>query len=405
MEDKLNKIRILLIKVLYIVFFLSGAFVHISEYSINPNLLIIFSSIFIFIIVIFVKNKDFKLFFFTNTLHYIFFLFFALLSALILNSIENLLDIFKFLIFYIILVTIPYNLRKEINFFDYLNLFLISSIIILFINHINEPLNENFRIAYQGIFSNPNNLGTYLSTVFGVLILIIFHRISYNSLNNKKFVIIFLYAIYIFYLLVETNSRTSLLSSLSILFLVLLFILGKKLISFSNEDFTISNLKYIVIFLGMLLVTSIFSPIFTDILESFSYKIESAGGNILSTRDEIWRWTIQNSGLFGNGPDYTANVFGLTTHNSFLAIIDQFGWFSGVFYILFWINNFIKLLIKVIRSIDVRIYVQFALIVQFILLSITEVQTHTIPMYLALLSTVMFTESFEHSNIGRIGVD
>lgn len=56
-------------------------------------------------------------------------------------------------------------------------------------------------------------------------------------------------------------------------------------------------------------------------------------------------------------------------------------------------------------SIDVRIYVQFALIVQFILLSITEVQTHTIPMYLALLSTVMFTESFEHSNIGRIGVD
>ena len=71
------------------------------------------------------------------------------------------------------------------------------------------------------------------------------------------------------------------------------------------------------------------------ILEKFNNKIES--GDVLDRRGNIFSSTVTDANIFGHGPDYFSQTYGLGAHNSFISILGQYGYLASALFILFWV--------------------------------------------------------------------
>lgn len=367
-----------------ILLMISGMIVATDQYSIYTNLFII-PSLLIFPFVLFNKKNNFRIGVSFFEIIFILFIMMSFISSIILISVNDILAAFKFLIFYLIFVVVQRNL-STIDL--YLKPAMVAVTTVLLINFIMSPFTIT-TTNYEGIFANPNNLGIFASTAFifnlGILI-----RYLQKSIKNPLIIaLLMFFLMFTFYLIIISASRTAFFASLIALGVLLA---SHILLLFRKGKITVRLLSRILIFLitfTIIMFALLKGPFYEAIYNNIIAKIIDRGDNLTSSRDMIWKFYLDESGLIGANSQMIRESIGFSTHNSYLNQIIQYGWISGVLYILFWLGALVK---------SINYYTKYGLsdpnaalvlmsIVLFVSMSMMESINYTFSMYLALLSS------------------
>lgn len=243
-----------------------------------------------------------------------------------------------------ILLPLIVLLGQEQNFF---NLFLLSCAL---------PVLSSI---LSGVICYPFISNTY-SLSLCALVPIVLCGLAWVLLNTRKFytaLFILLTALIgiMLYLSGVSGGRTGFLAIL----LTILFFLAAAAIKFRAAAKGIlyknSSINFAII-LGVILIIAltISAAILLDDIgrvPDVPESIENKGiwekfitalnnGNLLSNRGMIWKYTLKNANLLGNGPDfYTAapelNPEQISAHNTFLAVLGHFGIIAFVLFMVF----------------------------------------------------------------------
>jgi putative inorganic carbon (hco3(-)) transporter len=184
---------------------------------------------------------------------------------------------------------------------------------------------ENKRITYLGTLNDPNDLGLF----FVMTLPMIIYLYTISSLFKKIFWVAIVFTV--FYGIYLTNSRGALLSTLSIVYLFGIQIIGLR---------------------KMLIFGIIALPILKFLMSNFR-KIEqdeSANGRIESWFEGFQM--LKEHPFFGVGMESYTKYNELTAHNSYILVLGELGVFGFVTWSLFLMLLFVYLIntIKNIKS-------------------------------------------------------
>jgi len=226
--------------------------------------------------------------------------------------------LFNPLIFFFI---IPLSIRYSI--ISIMRAYLIGGLTFLIVSLFLYPI--HFGVSYAGITRNPNNIGA-ISSAVAVLSFCFF---AVNVTKKQYYIKYFYLIIFVFSMsiLFFSNSRTSLLAAIVAIIIPLSVMLrgGKYIIR--NSLLAILALLSIVIFY----LKNIF---FISVFTKFQTYYDT--GNVLTGRDDIWRYVFETRSWFGNGTGYIHEGTGLGGHNVFISFLGDNGIVSAAFLAIFW---------------------------------------------------------------------
>lgn len=355
----------IIIKISVVLFVISGLTIRIEEFSHYSNILFLLGGLIPLLITLIHKKSVFLLNVDSIFIIYIMFIFFSFISAIFNQDINSFNSTIKLLMLYMVTVVMIYNNKELITAKHLINLVMFAFVVILSYSVIEYPI-ESLLYTYSGVFDNTNSMGMLAASMFVISILAIQ---QYRGLI-RYFYVIFV-GISVFFIIVS-GSRTAFLTMLGIILILLTYYIYIWLKEGKIKTLKFKHFLLIVILIFAMIILfnneDVNRAFDTNIIEKFNNKSD----DITSARTNIWGKIITNAGFTGQGSNYIKEETGLTAHNSFLAIMIEFGWIPGILYIIFWVIALVKS-IKV--SIAQRNLLTMLLIGNFLLLSMMEVLT------------------------------
>lgn len=370
----MKKIYTIVIFLSLLTLILSGITIRFEESFNISNLLFLIGGITLMLVTVAYKKENtiiktdflFMIYIFTMTL--------AVYSSLYNQDYNSFVSIIKLLLMYLFTVIFIFN-NSLVNFNMILYSFLIACVITILYSIITVPYDAGL-LRYKGVFENPNSMGMLSATMFTITVAL-FHR----SKEKAQIVLIGFLLVSLLFVF-NSGSRTSFLTVLGISCVVIVnYILNslrEKRIPKINMKHSIIILLLIVCFVIFVNNDEVYKSLDNNILNKFSEKAD----NITSSRTEIWRFAFINSGITGKGSEFIKDNIGFSAHNSFLAIMMEYGWFVGFLYITFWLIALIKSLLYGVHKKDL---IPILFITNYIFLSMMEVLTVHISSILAMV--------------------
>lgn len=196
------------------------------------------------------------------------------------------------------------------------------------------PSIPSFRLSrFSGVFRNPNGMGGAAVTFAAVLFSLLLYNIIEKKTSKKtvKWEVAGIIAAGFFSLC--STSRTALIAFLVMLillfFITLYYGLWNKKIIFKMIIGIIS-----LCFLSYILYHY---TVLSDILTNITDKFMTHEGDQLNGRGEYWERILNRSSFFGNG-----EVTDIAAHNTFLSLLDQYGYIPCISWIGFNFFGLIK---------------------------------------------------------------
>lgn len=375
--------------------FLSGSISMIEEWSDLTDLTLLVSYIGIIAIYLFFYKGNLK-FPISITIIYAFFLLFTFSSSLMNESMQSFLSSFRYLLTFIVLTIIIPEMFKEKTFSITIVSVFLSQIPLIILSILEENPFQDLSGSYLGIFYNTNSFGGVVATLFVFLLVLLF-----KYMGTKKVVTqftLFLLLCTFFLLTVFSGSRTSFVAIIVVTFISFTLYLLKN---FTVSNFSIKKLGYIFILLialcsGLLLfLKSKYFELFNVIIVGkFIRKHES--GDVLDQRGGIWKDTISDMTILGNGPHYFTDVLGIGAHNTFISILGQFGILVSVMFVLIWIVTLYKSVqYYVQRNISEYNLLPITIVLFFLLTSLTEIMLMKVSMLFSMIVIGVITSKRE----------
>lgn len=353
------------------LFFFSSSILMTDDYSHLQNILVPLTvSLIIFLgfvckVKFNVYSKSFVLFFLFMTS--------SVISALI-NSELNL--IFRsgqlFASFVALAIVVPQIIKE-----NYINK-IMYCILISHAPLILFPLiTEGFNVTpYAGIFYNPNSLGTVIVTIIPIILILMYEQIDVIKTEKKRrvrltnkpaFFICFLISVFLVFLVLISESRTSF---VAMAFLILLFC-GIIIAEFGLLNSLKATIPLLIAFNGVILMTPAISEAFYGLLYKHNRRSVGASG-ITANRADYWIETLNNSSFFGGGNAFFRDVVERSAHNTFFSILGIFGWIPLIFFLVWLLTITIKSLRLAISHDSAHELLPFFMIMSFVSLSMGE---------------------------------
>lgn len=357
----------------FILLFLMSSLYLTDQFNSIGNILISVLILMIFPIVIILKKDDLKIK--TSVLWVMYFYLLACtISSLYNTDIKLLLNgVIIFALYLGSLVIVPSFNTKGIKlifkamFYSHIPIIIVP----LLLNGLNT-------MPYRGVFYNPNSFGSIVATLFVALFALFTFRLE-EFISGKKrikqMLLLLIGLLFLFFLIVLSGSRTSLLASVIVmlfgfLFLTIRLIKAKKLISFIVRGTFFAGITSIV----TLLVFK-FTPFYDYLYMNILYKFErkSASGDVLDQRGIVWKQTIEEAGLFGHGTSYFNVSTIVGSHNTFIGILGEYGWIPLLLFLIFMLILFFSSFKYAISNVsDPYKYLPLMMILCFSMLSMGE---------------------------------
>lgn len=380
--------------------FLSGSISMIEEWAYLTNIVLFISCLGIIITYIFNYKITLKI---PRVLTGIFlsFLFFMLISSLFNGNVQMLLSSLRYLLIFVTLCLIIPCLLKEKTLSITVWSFLLSQLPLLLLSFIELNPFSDFSGTYFGIFYNPNSFGIFTATIFIVLLALI-----YSYVGTRRLMIpILLITLFILFLLIAfSGSRTSFIAIVLVLLISLALPTVKKLdfnnISLKKIRFYFFSLIGFASFTIWFLQSSFYEIMNYRIIEKFVYKFNS--GDVLDKRGDILIETISDLSMFGHGPEYFNEQFGLGAHNSFVSLLGQYGLLATSFFILFWIYSTFRSLKYYKTSKNKLSILPFIVIMFFLITSMTEIMLMKASMLISFVSIGVINLEIFQNNYSKI---
>ena len=344
------------------VYILLGTFYSIDVFK--PVVLFLFIFFLVINILLVVRSVVFKKIIINNKIMFVLFLFsfISMVFSCIYNmSIELFLGVLNFL-FLFLFFSLHYSKYKIYQIFD----ISIKSLFILltFLNFIS-----GFSIPFKGIFSNPNSLGGLYATISligsGVFI------DKYKDVGKTDYFILIIIIMSLIFSLLSNSRIAFVLSVICFIFAVVIRFGNFIKVVNKNIFFNYKRLLIILsIFFGIFFLVKLNFQYISDIfLSKFFYKLDN--DNFSAGRSEVWQSILDNMSIFGHARhSLHLESLGLAAHNTFMSILDQFGYISALFFIL---GCSVCLMIyakfSVIRKYG---YLPFFIVIGFVSMSISE---------------------------------
>lgn len=352
--------------------FLSGSTLMIEGMEYLTNIILLLSCLGIITIYVLNYRRKTKVPVILTCLFFLF-IFFLLISSFINSNEQMLLSSIRYILVFVTLSIIVPNLLKEKTIVISIWAFLLSQFPLLLISFIELNPFTNPTLAYWGVFHNPNSFGIYSATIF-IVILAVFNTL----IGLKKYffqLILLVMLVFFFIMVIFSGSRTGLIS-ISIITLINLLLLLKN--SFNFKKVSIEKIRSSLLFLFFIFISilifkqSNYYQIFEQrILEKFIRKINA--GDVLDQRGDIIKVTINETSMFGHGPDYFIQTFGTGAHNSFISILGQYGAIATISFIVFCLYSLFKSVKYYLISENEFKILPIITILFFILTSMTEI--------------------------------
>ena len=369
-----------MIQIFLSLFILSGL-VADSSYEGFRNILIVGSTILIFLLSIRKKRSEFTISFTKLDIMYYFFLMFCLQSSFFHGEFFKIYTTIQYFLYYLIFVICFRNVE---SYSIYLRAFLSAQVIVLLVSYYESPIVLGLT-SYKGIYINPNTFG-----MFAAMLCILSVGLLLINLKkkNKKIHITLLISLFVmsFYLVMISASRTALLGvvlSLSVVFLSfsMSFLLYNKLTLNTFRKLLVGT-----IIISIIIIIIVKSPIYIAFENNIISKFVDKGSNLTSGRTGIWLEYLSNTTFFGTKANYLFRLVGYSAHNSFIDILGQFGIFAGIFYFIFWLWALFKSFIFCVSNYKKDTFSIIALlsVSLFVIMSTMETLINAPTMYLAL---------------------
>ena len=334
------------------------------------------------------------------------FVFFSGISSII-NSDSYILrtSILIGLAFILASILVP-MLRININKLIFLAV-IVSHIPIVLIPIIQTGINQS---PYQGVFYNPNTFGNTVVTLFAailpIFIMVLQRRIEGVKQPHflLKIVSLLIILILLVYLVSISSSRTSFISlvtiSLTGFFILTYYIYKNKKTLLLLKRGIIYVAVAVIIFTVVWNTTNLSSIVHESIFLKFEEKL--AEGDVLDTRGDIWKQTINEATLFGHGSGYFIESFNLGAHNTFIYILGIYGYIPAIIFILL-IINFLLVSMKYALKPDISRfkYSPIILSVNFIMLSLGEEMLFKVAMLIMFFSVSdVYAKKYDRQRVG-----
>ncbi|MDX8047126.1 hypothetical protein SH601_14130 [Gracilibacillus sp. S3-1-1] len=377
------------IKNLFCIIFLSGIFLSgsiqmIDDWSAYTDIVLALSCLGLLYIYI-VSNKLKLKIPIILTIIFMFYLLMTVMSALVNSNLQMFLSFGRYLLVFITLCVIVPNLMKEETYrFTLISVF-VSQIPLLVFSFAEESPFSNLTRVYMGVFYNSNSFGGVVATLFVSILAWYF-----STLGKKKYVVQIFLLIglsFTFLLTIFSGSRTSTLAIIIITFISTILYAYKKGI-LNNISIKAMGRFLVGIIVASILIfvfyRSDYYSVFDErIIEKFVRKANS--GDVLDERGGIISKTIDEAAVFGHGPDYFSDKFGLGAHNSFISILGQFGVLAIVLFLIIWVYILIISLKHFMKSNNYLSIFPLLIILFFIITSFTEIMLMKVSMLAALI--------------------
>ena len=265
-------------------------------------------------------------------------LFFSVISSWINNWFRPMILLGALCSFFLVSLINFSKLQKPIYFVRILVLgTAISGAFICLISILIEPP-KLFR--YQGFFNNPNGMGEFTSNLIIILFAATINhkKLAFNKLQTSFFVLVIITSSL---LLLMSNSRTALVSVISVILLLFLIELVSNTYRnyFSRKSFR--KLTRFTLVIGIVIFFLEKMNFFLPIYNKFVTKAET--GDISSDRFDAWMTSLNNLTWFGHGRDYKEFIGSMaeaTGHNLFITYLDRFGLVIVVIFLIYFLLIF-----------------------------------------------------------------
>lgn len=241
---------------------------------------------------------------------------------------------------------------------------------------------------YRGMFLNPNTFGMMVATIFTIFASIFFtktEKIIFHKEQVSKNSILFTLtlALFCFWLIVISASRTSFLAAIITVFVGFLSLVLSAL---KYKRFTSLSLK-LLIRTPLLIITYIvidkFTPLNQYIENVIISKFQRKSSNLLDGREIVWLKTVSDARLFGNGESYFDTQVGLGAHNTFIHILAVYGWVPLLIFIIMSVVSLYYCTNFAMKSDSDYKYLPIMMLLTFFALSMGENQMYKITMIIA----------------------
>lgn len=234
--------------------------------------------------------------------------------------------------------------------------------------------------GYSAWYSNSNSLAIIATTLYTCsysrFIYYIMNLID-KKLNLHKIITFMFCTIFGLYISLISSSRASLMTIIFITFIGVLLIIIKLtkegkikslLIRFPIYMFFIA-----LIIFSLSFVFDFFTLFEENIIGKFVKK-SNADRTLFDGREHIWLTTLSEAGLFGKGDSYFEERFIIGALNTFIGILGRFGYLTAITFILIVLYVLKRAYNKFSHRLNSESVVSIFLMLNFIFLSITEVQ-------------------------------
>ncbi|MFJ3387333.1 O-antigen ligase family protein [Lysinibacillus sp. NPDC086135] len=346
----------------------------------------VFFSIFPIILFIYNRNENIRRMYVSDLFFYLFIIC-GLISTLANSDMGSLKNIVCMLMMYIGL-SIIYNSFQTSTLHVLAISICVSHLIILLLSFFMNRVVFN---AFAGIYSNPNMMGLVMA-LFAVVLLA--GAVQFFQVDTKKVTIVFLVSLFffVFYTILLTQSRTA---AITVLIGIIMSITMLAIQNTSSIRI-VGALVSVLCVLSMIFIFSLSKfPILNEAVQNIVGKFQRKSADISDGRMAIWQNIIKDSTLFGHGENY--HVGQLDAHNTFIALLAQYGWLAVTFFLLFVATlvwnafSFAKKKVKYAKMLQL---LPFLILITYILLSMTEIIIYTTPIMIVLF--VLSGNSFTH---------
>jgi len=383
---RVMKVRFFILTICMSVLLLSSAL------SYEISILIYFTVFFsIFPIILFIYNRSANIRrMYVSDLFFYLFIICGLISALANSDMESLMNIVCMLTMYIGL-SIIYNSFQTATLHVLAISICLSHLIILLLSFFMNRVVFN---AFAGIYSNPNMMGLAMTLLAVVLL---GGTIQYFQGVTKKVPVVVLVSlfIFVFYIILLTQSRTAAITVITAV------IMSMVLLAIQNAS-SIRKVGALVTVLFVLSMAFIFSlskiPLLNEAVQKIVGKFQRKSADLSDGRMAIWQNIIKDSTLFGHGENY--HVGQLDAHNTFIALLAEYGWLAVTFFLLFvaaLVWNAFSFAKKQVKYTNMLQLLPFLILITYILLSMTEIIIYTTPIMIVLF--VLSGNSFTHHKL------
>ena len=346
----------------------------------------VYATLFLLLLsVILFKKIDLKFNSFIIFLISLFFIF-GLMSAPVNSDRDIFFRIIMLTILLIVsIIFIPSYFREDTEKI-LIRLILISQIPILIIPIIIDRGID--RTPYFGMFSNTNSLGGVAVTVLVVFTAFLLRDVEKMLLKrktSKKYIYLnLLFIASLLLLITYSTSRTSFVTALVVIFTGISLVLINV---FRHRK--IGNLIFKLIIIGpatalLFFILDKFIPLTESINNNIISKFERKASDLLDGRSVVWNETVENAGLFGGGSNFFYIETSIGAHNTFIAILGQYGWIPMIVFILIMLAGLYYSFIRFFKSESKYKYFAPLMLINFITLSMAEDMSYKLSFIVAL---------------------